>query len=84
MANSPVDRDKNYMKEVWGTTSLTSDYWSLPKKNDEETGDPVKIVQNVIISENCIKIFVMMKIMMIGIMEQNQFTDKGINKVRKL
>ena len=25
------------MKEVWGTTSLTSDYWSLPKKtNDRE------------------------------------------------
>ena len=24
------------MKEVWGTTSLTSDYWSLPK----ETNDP--------------------------------------------
>jgi len=32
MGNSPVDRSKNYMKEVWGTTSLTTDYWSLPKK----------------------------------------------------
>ena len=30
MGNSPVDRNKNYMKEVWGTTSLTTDYWSLP------------------------------------------------------
>ena len=35
MANSPVDRDKNYMKEVWGTTSLTSDYWSLPRKTED-------------------------------------------------
>ena len=37
MGNSPVDRNKNYMQEVWGTTSLTTDYWSLPKKtNDPE------------------------------------------------
>lgn len=35
MANSPVDRDKNYMREVWGTTSLTSDYWSLPHKTED-------------------------------------------------
>ena len=35
MANSPVDRDKNYMREVWGTTSLTSDYWSLPSKTED-------------------------------------------------
>lgn len=32
MGNSPVDRSTSYMKEVWGTTSLTTDYWSLPKK----------------------------------------------------
>ena len=51
MGNSPVDRDKNYMKEVWGTTSLTSDYWSLPRKTEdpeerviqEVYGDPAAI-----------------------------------------
>jgi hypothetical protein len=32
MANSPVDRDKNYMKSMWGTSSLITDYWSLPRK----------------------------------------------------
>ena len=37
MGNSPVDRNKNYMQELWGTTSLTTDYWSLPQKtNDPE------------------------------------------------
>jgi hypothetical protein len=37
MGNSPVDRNKSYMQEVWGTTSLTTDYWSLPQKtNDPE------------------------------------------------
>ena len=37
MGNSPVDRNENYMQEVWGTASLTTDYWSLPKKtNDPE------------------------------------------------
>ena len=42
MANSPVDRDVNYMKEVWGTTSLTSDYWSLPKQNRRSMHDRPK------------------------------------------
>lgn len=35
MGNSPVDRSASYMKEVWGTTSLTTDYWSLPKKTKD-------------------------------------------------
>ena len=35
MGNSPVDRSASYMKEVWGTTSLTTDYWSLPKKTED-------------------------------------------------
>jgi hypothetical protein len=44
MGNSQVDRDNNYMKEVWGTSSLTSDYWSLPKRteNSEE-----KVLQEI-------------------------------------
>jgi len=44
MGNSPVDRNISYMKEVWGTTSLTTDYWSLPKKieNSEE-----KVLQEI-------------------------------------
>ena len=27
MGNSPVDRDKNYMREMWGTTKLVKDYY---------------------------------------------------------
>jgi len=26
MSNLPVDRDANYMKEMWGTTKLVTDY----------------------------------------------------------
>ena len=26
MGNSPVDRDKKYMKQMWGTTRLATDY----------------------------------------------------------
>jgi len=29
MGNSPVDRSKDYMKEMWGTTKLASDYGSM-------------------------------------------------------
>ena len=48
MGNSPVDRSTNYMKEVWGTTSLTTDYWSLPKK----TNDPEeKVLQEIMHDE---------------------------------
>jgi hypothetical protein len=36
MANSLVDRDVNYMKENWGTTSLVTDYIQLPKKVIQE------------------------------------------------
>ena len=35
MAKATVDRDVSYMKEVWGTTSLITDYWSLPIKNND-------------------------------------------------
>jgi len=34
MANSPVDRNLGYMKSTWGTTSLITDYWSLPTKKE--------------------------------------------------
>ena len=27
MGNSPVDRDKKYMKQMWGTTRLVTDYF---------------------------------------------------------
>ena len=34
MGNSPVDRNTDYMKKLWGTSSLTTDYWSLPHKTN--------------------------------------------------
>ena len=33
MGNSPVDRDKNYMREMWGTTKLVTDYYRDGKMN---------------------------------------------------
>ena len=32
MANSPVDRDVNYMREMWGTESLVTDYNAMLEK----------------------------------------------------
>lgn len=32
MGNSPVDRNRDYMREMWGTTHLTTDYESLSQK----------------------------------------------------
>jgi hypothetical protein len=32
MSNLPVDRDQNYMKEMWGTTKLITDYEPTTKK----------------------------------------------------
>ena len=41
MGNSPVDRDKDYMYQTFGTKSLITDYWSMPHK----TEDPEEIKQ---------------------------------------
>lgn len=46
MGNSPVDRNEAYMKEVWGTTSLITDYWSLPKNTPQDTPVELKEVLN--------------------------------------
>ena len=34
MGNSPVDRDKKYMMEMWGTTKLVTDYENMDSHND--------------------------------------------------
>ena len=37
MSNLPTDRDSNYMKEMWGTTRLITDYWTSPKKEENNS-----------------------------------------------
>lgn len=32
MSNLPVDRDKNYMYDMWGTDRLVTDYGEIPQK----------------------------------------------------
>jgi hypothetical protein len=32
MSNLPVDRDSNYMREMWGTTHLITDYDTVSSK----------------------------------------------------
>lgn len=32
MSNSPVDRDQNYMYQMWGTTHLVTDYQQQESK----------------------------------------------------
>ena len=34
MGNLPVDRDSNYMREMWGTTHLVTDYNGEEKMHD--------------------------------------------------
>ena len=52
MAVSPVDRNKNYMREMWGTTRLITDYNSLPEKKvlqevmHDDLNDEYKIPEN--------------------------------------
>ena len=36
MANSPVDRDVNYMREMWGTESLITDYSAKLEKSNKK------------------------------------------------
>jgi hypothetical protein len=43
MSNLPVDRDKNYMHQMWGTTKLVTDYGSesQPKTIQEIMHDDI-------------------------------------------
>ena len=34
MGNSKVDRDREYMRKMWGTTKLSSDYEAFHPEND--------------------------------------------------
>ena len=34
MGNSKVDRDREYMRKMWGTTKLSSDYEAFQSEND--------------------------------------------------
>ena len=34
MGQSPVDRDSNYMREMWGTTHLVTDYYADNQMHD--------------------------------------------------
>ena len=45
MANSPVDRDLNYMYQMWGTTKLISDYGSLSQIEEK------KVIQEIMHDE---------------------------------
>ena len=48
MGNSPVDRDINYMKEVWGTASLATDYGStLDKMHQDNQKKGEKVLQEI-------------------------------------
>ena len=59
MGNSPVDRTTEYMKAMWGTTSLMTDYWSLPHK----TEDPEEVELNEVMHHkaNALKLFLKKK-----------------------
>jgi len=38
MSNLPVDRDSNYMREMWGTTKLITDY---------DLNSPKRVIQEI-------------------------------------
>ena len=50
MSNLPVDRDSNYMKEMWGTTKLVSDYGSM--KEFDVYKEKKKFLQEIMDYEN--------------------------------
>lgn len=52
MGNLPVDRDKNYMKSMWGTTSLMTDYWSLPRKDQSEEKNVIQEIMHDDLNSN--------------------------------
>ena len=47
MGNSPVDRDSDYMYQMWGTTSLITDYWTKPHKTNDSPEEFTEEEQNI-------------------------------------
>ena len=50
MSNLPVDRDENYMREMWGTDRLASDYGSM--KQIDVYNEKRKFIQEIMDYEN--------------------------------
>ena len=46
MGNLPVDRDKDYMFQTYGTRSLITDYWSMPHKTNDDPEELTEEEQN--------------------------------------
>ena len=51
MAKYHVDRDVNYMYQMWGTTSLITDYWTKPRKTEDPEETTKKILSPVTLEE---------------------------------
>ena len=47
MANSPVDRNRDYMREMWGTTHLTTDQGWEEKLTLNEFQDNKKMLREI-------------------------------------
>ena len=70
MGNSLVDRDANYMKRVWGTASLTTDYGStLDQIHQENQKNEEKVLQEIMHDD-----------LKTG---QNNLQEQSINKIKK-
>ena len=70
MGNSPVDRDTKYMKKVWGTASLSTDYGSvLDKMHQENHEDEEKVLQEIMHDDLSSK--------------KRYLQEQGINKITK-
>ena len=46
MAKYHVDRDVNYMYQMWCTTSLITDYWTKPRKTSDAPEELTEEEQN--------------------------------------
>ena len=52
MSNLPVDRDQNYMREMWGTTKLVTDYDAFSEKKVLQEVMHDDLDKNYVIPEN--------------------------------
>lgn len=76
MSNLPVDRDSNYMREMWGTSKLITDYgYVKPRRVIQEVMHDIAPKHDLKKQTELHEKFVTMKTMMIGTMELNQHTD---------
>ena len=66
MGRASVDRDSKYMYQMWGTTNLITDYWSLPHKTEDPEEIQSMIFLKIVTQDHVVELVGLMTMLSVG------------------